>query len=214
MWQWSLNWNEIREDLLIGSCPMRATDIDRIRRETRATAVLSLQTDECRSHFKIDYAKLQAHGRRRKLAMVNAPMLDFDPPDQRRNLPEAVRSLHELLSAGHRVYLHCTAGINRAPLTALAYLTFVERTPRDDALALIRQRRPGAEPSWEAYEGCLQDLIESLRQQILVRAYYLSQKEPESPPDAHWYRAEAETIREAFIHPSAPPRPRLDPSRS
>lgn len=41
-------------------------------------------------------------------------------------LPEAVRLLHLLVSSGKRVYVHCTAGINRATLTTVGYLTFVK----------------------------------------------------------------------------------------
>ena len=89
MWEWTLNWGQIREDLFIGSCPMTPEDIDRIRDESGATALLSLQSDECRAALSIDYAAHRAHGEQHGVAMVNAPMLDFDPPDQRRNLPDA-----------------------------------------------------------------------------------------------------------------------------
>ena len=41
-------------------------------------------------------------------------------------LPEAVRLLHLLVSSGKHVYVHCTAGINRATLTTVGYLTFVK----------------------------------------------------------------------------------------
>ena len=42
-------------------------------------------------------------------------------------LPEAVRMLYALKHAlGKRVYVHCTAGINRATLTVVGYLTFVQ----------------------------------------------------------------------------------------
>ena len=44
-------------------------------------------------------------------------------------LPEAVRMLYVLKHAlGKRVYVHCTAGINRATLTVVGYLTFVQVT--------------------------------------------------------------------------------------
>ena len=213
MWEWTLNWDRIRDNLVIGSCPMTVEDIDRIRDETGATALLSLQSDACRAHFGIDYLEHRAHGERRELAMVNAPMLDFNPPDQRRHLPQAVRCLRELLAAGHKVYLHCTAGCNRAPLTALGYLTFVEMQAPDAAAAFIREGRPQADPSWEAYQGCRADLVEMLRRNIMVRAYYLSQESPDLPPDAHWGRAESEMIRAAFVNGRAPVRWRLDPSR-
>jgi hypothetical protein len=40
-------------------------------------------------------------------------------------LPEAIRALNVLISRGKKVYVHCTAGINRATLTVVGYLTFV-----------------------------------------------------------------------------------------
>ena len=40
-------------------------------------------------------------------------------------LPEAVRMLYLLIAAGKKVYVHCTAGINRATLTVVGYFTFV-----------------------------------------------------------------------------------------
>lgn len=51
-------------------------------------------------------------------AMV--PLID------RRRCPAQVRKLAVLVAMGKRVYVHCTAGINRATLTAVGYLTFVE----------------------------------------------------------------------------------------
>lgn len=212
-WQWSLNWNEVREDMVVGSCPMRPADLDEIKRNTGCTALLSLQTDECRGHFGIDYGKLLSHGRRRKLAMVNTPMLDFNDDDQRRNLPEAVSALHEMLAAGHRVYVHCTAGLNRAPLTVLGYLTFVEMLPVETAATFIAQARAGALPSWVAYHGCRADLIEALRDHIYIRSYYLAEEHPERDPDANWFEAERQVLRGTFINARLFPRRRLDPSR-
>jgi atypical dual specificity phosphatase len=214
MWEWTLNWNEVRSDLLIGSCPMSAEDIGRIREQCGATAVMSLQSDACRRAFGIDWEELRAFGDLSHMAVVNAPMLDFDPPDQRRNLPRAIACLGDLLAAGHRVYLHCTAGCNRAPLTALGYFTFVEMQSTDDAMSLLTRARPQSAPSWEAYNGCRGDLVEVLRDNIMVRAYYLSQQSPESDSQAHWVQAEAETIRAAFLNGRAVPRVRLDPNRA
>ena len=213
MWEWTLNWNEVRHDLLIGSCPMTTDDVGRIRDGTGATALLSLQSSACHEAFGIDWDALRAHGEALDLAMVNAPMLDFDPPDQRRNLPQAVACLHDLLDAGHRVYLYCTAGCNRAPLTALGYFTFIEMQPADVAMLLLKSSRPQSDPSFEAYHGCRVDLVNALRENIMVRAYYLSQQAEEHDPQMHWLQAEAETIRAAFLNGRAAPRSRLDPSR-
>lgn len=213
-WRWSLNWSEIRSDLIVGSCPMGLDDIERILGETKATAILSLQSDACRGAFTIDYETHRAYGEAAGVAMINAPMLDFDPPDQRRNLPAAVRALTSLLAGGHRVYVHCTAGINRSPLVVLGYLAFVETMDAGKALTFIREARPEAEPSWEAFTGARADLVDTLRPFIHVRAYYLHEQHPEHEPARNWAVAETDVIRQAFVSPRSLPQIRLDPARA
>lgn len=212
-WQWTLNWDEVRTDLVIGSCPMSVADIDSICAGTGASALLSLQSDECRGAFGIDYTLHARYGGERGVRMVNTPMLDFDPPDQRRNLPAAVRALAALLTDGHKVYVHCTAGINRAPLAVMSYLAFVELVAAEEAIAFIRRARAAADPSWEAHQGCRDDLIEALRDHIAVRAYYLAQQYPDSDDVRNWYQAESDVIRQAFLSPRSLPGARRDPSR-
>ena len=63
-----------------------------------------------------------------------------------------VRKLALFRAMGKRTYVHCTAGINRASLTVLGYLTFVEGMTYDQALQIVRENRPQANPyavSWE-----------------------------------------------------------------
>lgn len=48
---------------------------------------------------------------------------DFDPDSLRSGLPKAVSSLEWAISEGKgRVYVHCTAGLGRAPANAIAYM--------------------------------------------------------------------------------------------
>jgi len=199
MWFWTLNWGDIRDNIVIGSCPLTPADLDGIHHYTGATALLSLQTDACREVFAIDYAEHQRHAQRRRLTLVNTPMRDFDPLAQRQGLPAAVRALARLFADGHKVYVHCTAGINRAPLTVLGYLTFVEGMATDDAMALIRHGRPEAEPYWEAYHGCRQDLLEPSRRAVERRAWGLSRRHPHRSPEDNWLQAEQEMLQELFI---------------
>jgi hypothetical protein len=161
MWVWTLNWGDIRHDLLIGSCPRRPADIDRICDATGATAMLSLQTDACRAALGIDCKTLGERASRRGLVVHNSPIRDFDAEDQRKRLPGAVHALGDLLAGGHRTYVHCTAGINRAPLVVLGYLTFVDGMAVPDAMALIHRGRPEACPSWDAYHGSRGDVLEA-----------------------------------------------------
>lgn len=178
---------------------MTTKDIDRIGELTNATAILSIQSDECRAAFAINYEQHRIHGARRGLLMVNAPMRDFDSAHQRHRLPDAVRALHRLLDARHRVYVHCTAGVNRAPLTVLTYLTFVEGMTIEKAMRLIHDARPEAAPYWEPYHNCWQDLVAEHRDSIERRAAELSQQFPENTAEANWLQAEKDVIRHAFL---------------
>ncbi len=213
MWTWTLNWNEIRHDLVIGACPMTTGDIDTIHHETGATALLSVQSDACRSALDIDYEEHRSHGRRTGVVLVNSPMRDFDPADQRRCLAQALASLHNLLRERHKVYVHCTAGINRSPLTVLAYLSFVEAMPKEAAHELILRGRPRAEPYWEAYDGCHEDLVATYRADIEHRAFEISERHPENTPERNWRQAERQVFRAAFVGSLASPLRQLHPHR-
>lgn len=78
--------------------------------------------------------------------MTRIAVRDFDHNDQALMLPEAVRMLYLLVSTGRRVYVHCTAGINRATLTVVGYFTFVLGMPMDDAVHKVKTARPQAHP--------------------------------------------------------------------
>ena len=57
MWTCTLNWNVVRRDLVIGSCPRSSNDLNIIQAETQVTAMLSLQHDECLEALEIDYPR-------------------------------------------------------------------------------------------------------------------------------------------------------------
>ncbi len=198
MQNWRLNWNVVRHDLVVGSCPRELSDLDAIRVETRVSAILSVQHDECLEKLGIDYAAYVRYGRRIGLAMERWPLRDFDPADQRRGLPAAVGGLHGLLRQGHRVYVHCTAGLNRAPLVVLAYLTLVEGASLEEAMTLLLRARPDVCPTWEAYHGCRQDLTARYEDRIQRRTFEFSQQQPEQSPSTHRLKAERAIWREAL----------------
>ena len=198
MWVWTLGWGEVRHDLVVGSCPISPADIDLIADNTGVSALLSLQTDDCRTALGIDYPVLEEHASSRRLLLLSAPIRDFDCEDQRRRLPEAVANLAGLLERGHRTYVHCTAGINRAPLVVLAYLTFMEEMPVPEAISLIQRARPEACPDWDAYYGCREDLLAPHRASVARRAWDLSQADPSATPDRNWLRAEEQILGETL----------------
>ena len=198
MAHWPLNGNVVRHDRVVGSGPREPSDLDALRVETRASAILSVQHDDCLTHQRIDYPGLVRHGRRLGLTMERYPLRDFDPADQRRALPAAVRGLHGLLRQGHRVYVHCTAGINRSPRRMLVSLTRVEGIGLEEAITLLLRARPEVCPTWEAYHGCRQELTARYEDRIRQRAFEFSQRQPDQSPSSHWLQAERAIWREVL----------------
>lgn len=201
MWTWSLNWGEITPRIVIGTCPMTPADVRRVHTEASVSAVLSVQHDDCLTYWNIDYAQNRRAGEELGLRMARSPMRDFDIPDQRRRLPRAVAELARLQAEPHRTYVHCTAGLGRAPLTVLTYLILVERQDPEVAIQSILRGRPDAVPAWEAYHGCREDLVARYRQAIEVRAYVLSQEEVNNNADRDWSQAESEVLRQMLLAP-------------
>jgi hypothetical protein len=201
MWTWSLNWGEMTPRILVGTCPMTTADLDRIGAEAGVSAVLSVQHDDCLAYWNIDYAEMRTHGEKLGLRMARSPMRDFDIPDQRRHLAQAVRTLADLQSERHCTHVHCTAGLGRAPLTVLSYLVWVEGLSPEEAIVLIHRGRPGAVPAWEAHHGCRADLVERHRPRIQERAYALAQARPHGQKDAQsdWLQAEVEVLRTLLL---------------
>ena len=195
---WPLNGNVVRHDRVVGSGPREPSDLDALRVATRVSAVLAVQHDDCLAKQEIDYPRQVRHGRRLGLTMERCPLRDFDPADQRRGLPAAVRGLYGLLRQGHRVYVHCTAGINRAPLVVLTYLTLVEGIGLEEAMTLLLHARPEICPTWEAYHGCRQDLTARYEERIRQRAMELGRGSAPPAGSALWLQAEREIGREVL----------------
>ncbi len=199
MWTWSLNWGEIIPKIVIGTCPMTTRDLERIQTEADVTALLSVQHDDCHAYWGIDYSAFVAKGTELSLSMARQPIRDFDIVDMRRHLPRAIALLAQLQADGHRTYVHCTAGLGRAPLTVLGYLTLIEGLHPDHAIQLILKSRPEAVPAWEAYHGCIEDLVAMNRDRIERLAYELYEQGVPTGADAHWSQAQAQILRDALL---------------
>lgn len=194
MWTWSLNWGQITPQIIIGTCPMIPDDLNRIKTRAAATALLSLQHDDCLAYWSIDQSAMDSRAAALGLTTMRCPIRDFDITDMRRQLPKAVSMLARLIAAGHRAYVHCTAGLGRAPLTVLGYLALIEHLDPDDAIRLILKGRPDAVPAWEAYRGARADLVARNHGTIERRAYDLYEKDIMGNADTHWHQAEAEIL--------------------
>jgi atypical dual specificity phosphatase len=136
-----MNVSQILPNLYVGSCPITPRDIDELKDAFGVTAVVSLQTDDDLRFWNIDWNQLETHYRQSGLEVRRTPVRDFDAANLRQNLPACAEQLDALLRAGHTVYVHCSAGINRSPSTVIAYLHWMQQWPLRKAVDLVRSRR-------------------------------------------------------------------------
>lgn len=132
--------SEIVPELLIGEYPMDH-EIGWLKDNFRITAVHNLQDHEdLRIHgLSLDRLRREydAHG----IKLVHTPIQDGSADAMRERLEAALEDLHALIADDRRVYLHCNAGLNRAPTLAIAYLRAHRNMSLDEALAHVKKRR-------------------------------------------------------------------------
>lgn len=136
-----VDYIRIQPWLLVGTFPESAHEVELLQRHEGVTAVLNLQTDEdgAEASFLAEHPETLYADTGIKLFRV--PVRDFDESHLTQMLPECVVVLRRLLDQGHTVYLHCTAGINRSPTVAIAYLHWCQGWELDTAVKYIVRRR-------------------------------------------------------------------------
>ncbi len=153
-----INLNRIQPELYVGTYPQSAVDIARLKTGPRVTAVVNLQTEADFAALRIDWGRLTRHYLEHDIVVQRWPIRDFDPQDLRARLAGAVDTLEQLLAAGHRAYVHCTAGVCRAPSVAIAYLAWCQGWELDDAYRYVRRQRT-CDPYLEAIQAAASDRL-------------------------------------------------------
>lgn len=152
-----INFNQIETNIFIGSAPQSDVDITRLA-QMKITAVVSLQSDHDLAGFRIDWEKMQSSYQYNNISVRRFPIIDFDEVDLGNRLAEPVQALNSLLAVGHKVYVHCNAGICRAPATVLGYLCHYKGMSTDEGVSYIRQNRPQVHPYISSVEQALAKL--------------------------------------------------------
>jgi protein-tyrosine phosphatase len=131
---------EVLPELLIGEYP-RPQDIAWLKQVHAITAVVSLQDDDDLRINGLDLSSLADSYVREGITMVRLPVPDGSAGHLARALETAVRQVQHLIEAGQRVYLHCNAGINRAPTVAIAFIHLHRTMGLEEATIYVRKRR-------------------------------------------------------------------------
>jgi len=142
-----IEFARVNPTLFVGTCPSNELDIKQIRL-MGVTGVLNLQTDEDFVKWKVNYPQVEQASYDFDLVIQRMPIIDFDDEDLTQHLPAAVNLLHRLIAVGHTIYLHCTAGRDRSPTVAVAYLAKYKNMTVEQAkdhLESLRACRPKIE---------------------------------------------------------------------
>ena len=152
-----INFSRIENDIFIGSTPQIEADVMRLQ-EAKVSAALSLQSDSDLKAYRIDWKKLQSFYQYNDIAVQRFQIIDFDEVDLGNKLTSPIKALNGFLSDGHRVYVHCNAGVCRAPATVLGYLCHYRGLSLQEGLDHIRKHRPQANPYINAVSKALAQL--------------------------------------------------------
>lgn len=139
--------------LVLGSQPRSAGDVDALR-AAGVDAILNLQQDRDMRHWRVDFSAIARRVHENGMHLLRSPLVDFDPASLRRGLAETVAILRHALDRGLTVYVHCTAGLGRAPGVVIAALHWFgpgdsasgaarpDLSVLDDAYACVTAIRP------------------------------------------------------------------------
>lgn len=158
-----MNYNFIRPDLIVGSCLQTPDDVDKLR-SIGVKTIFCLQQDPDLEYFGVDIVAIREYAKTfDDIEHLRAEIRDFDAHDLRIRLPAVVSKLHKAINRnGGVTYVHCTAGLGRAPAVTLAYMFWVQGYKLSEALKLLLGKRSCC-PKVDAIKSATADILTGLR---------------------------------------------------
>ncbi|XP_043726137.1 phosphoglucan phosphatase LSF2, chloroplastic [Telopea speciosissima] len=156
-----MNYTHITHHLIVGSQPQKREDIDHLKKEEKVAYILNLQQDKDIEYWGIELGSIVNRCKELGIRHMRRPARDFDPDSLRKGLPKSVSSLEWAISEGKgRVYVHCTAGLGRAPAVAIAYMFWFCDMNLNKAYERLTSKRPCG-PNKRAIRGATYDLAKN-----------------------------------------------------
>lgn len=163
-----MNYNFIRPDLIVGSCLQTPEDVDKLR-QIGVKTIFCLQQNPDLEYFGVDIIAIQEYAKTYDdIQHIRAEIRDFDAFDLRMRLPAVVSKLYKAINRnGGVTYVHCTAGLGRAPAVALAYMFWVLGYKLNEAHRLLLSKRP-CFPKLDAIRSATADILTGLRKKLVT----------------------------------------------
>lgn len=135
-----MTYSDLGGGLYVGSCPKSPEHVAHLADVLCIQQLVNIQTDDDMRDLGIRWELLWRALVSQGLGVHRCPITDFEEGALRRSLSEAVGRVRDALNAGGYVYLHCTAGLNRSPSVALAYLAGPAHMGLENALTHVYER--------------------------------------------------------------------------
>ncbi|MED6108880.1 Phosphoglucan phosphatase DSP4, chloroplastic [Stylosanthes scabra] len=166
-----MNYNFIRPDLIVGSCLQTPEDVDKLRKIGVKT-VFCLQQDPDLEYFGVDINAIREYAKAcGDIQHLRAQIRDFDGFDLRMRLPAVVSKLYKAINSnGGVTYIHCTAGLGRAPAVALAYMFWVQSYKLNEAHNLLLSKR-SCFPKLDAIKSATADILTGLSKKSVTLSW-------------------------------------------
>ncbi|BFG21208.1 hypothetical protein CerSpe_074810 [Prunus speciosa] len=163
-----INYNFIRPDLIVGSCLQTPKDVDKLR-SIGVKTIFCLQKDSDLEYFSVDIGAIREYAKTfDDIEHLRAEIRDFDAYDLRLRLPAVVSKLYKAINRnGGVTYVHCTAGLGRAPAAALAYMFWVQGYKLTDAVNLLLSKRSCC-PKLDAIKNATADILTGMEKRLVT----------------------------------------------
>jgi predicted protein tyrosine phosphatase len=146
---------------LCGPQPLTPDHVRALVGEHGVTHILSLQEEGDAARWGVDLRAVVRAAEEAGIRHVRVPARDFDPGSLRVALPAAAGALEAAHRASApidgRVFVHCTAGLGRAPAACIAHAMWFRGLDLEAAYAALTAVRPCG-PNREAIRGATYDL--------------------------------------------------------
>ncbi|KAI4382675.1 hypothetical protein MLD38_008611 [Melastoma candidum] len=162
-----MNYNFIRPDMIVGSCLQTPKDVDKLR-DVGVKTIFCLQQDPDLEYFGVDIKAIQEYAKLfDDIQHLRAEIRDFDGFDLRLRLPAVVSKLHKAINQnGGVTYVHCTAGLGRAPAVTLAYMFWIQGYKLSEAHKLLLSKRPSF-PKLAAIKSATADILTGFKRKSI-----------------------------------------------
>lgn len=145
----------IDERLWVGPAPFTPGDYRKLV-DLGITHILCLQPINESESMGLSDHEIRDSAKQAGLSFTRVPIKNFDRFSMLEEVPKATIKVLELLSRGESVYIHCGAGINRAPTVAAAVIAVRHSISVKAACDWISRLHPSAPDC-----GAVQQYIEA-----------------------------------------------------